>query len=282
MNEETSLIAFKAICNFINDLNSEYGRKHKPLKLYQRLINKTQISHDKAIKKHIMACNAFCVANREAIMEQDASKFTESKISYSQRVYVDMSEIFKIADVETTPVIWQHILTISAIVDPSGKAKEVLRKNVEDGKSGAKEADFLSNIISKVEQNVKPDSNPMEAVSSIMSSGIFNDLLGGMQGGQASGNLDIGKLLGAVQGMVSSLQDQVGDDPEAKQAMGMLNGMSSMVGNIQGGNGAPPDMSQMMGMMSGLMGMAGPAGPIPSGTVEDVSESKEEQRENTD
>ena len=52
--DENLLIAFKTICNFVNELASEYATKHKPLKLYQRLINKTQISHDQIIKKHIM------------------------------------------------------------------------------------------------------------------------------------------------------------------------------------------------------------------------------------
>ena len=60
MNDETLLVAFKAICSFINDLANEYEKKHKPLLLYKRLINKTKIAHDNAIKKHIMAFNAFC------------------------------------------------------------------------------------------------------------------------------------------------------------------------------------------------------------------------------
>lgn len=276
MNEETSLLAFKTICNFINDLSAEFGKKHKPLQLYKRLINKTQISHDRAIRKHIASCNTFCVANREAIQEQNADKLVEKKISYSERVFVDMSRIFKLADKETSPVIWQHILTVSALVDPAGKAKEILRKSVENGKTDGKEADFLSNIISKVEKNVKPDANPMEAVSSIMQSGIFTELLSGMQGGMESGNLDIGKLLGAVQGMVSNLGDHVGDDPEAKQAMGMLSGMSSMVNNMQSNpNEAPPDM---MGMMTQMMSGMSPPGPVPvTSQIEDVSEDKAEK-----
>uniref|UniRef100_A0A6C0EMQ8 Uncharacterized protein n=1 Tax=viral metagenome TaxID=1070528 RepID=A0A6C0EMQ8_9ZZZZ len=235
MNDETSLLTFKTICNFVNDLSSEFGKKHRPLARYQRLINQTQISHDKVIRKHIAACNTFCVANREGIMEQDTSKFTENKIIYSERVFIDMAKIFKLADKDTTKVIWDHILTISALVDPIGKAKEVLRRKAEENKTAGPEMDFLANIFSKVEGTVKPDANPMEAISSIMQSGIFTDLLSGGLGGMSSGQMDLGKLIGTVQTMVSGLGEQAGDDPEAKQAMGLLNNLTGMFGNMNTG-----------------------------------------------
>lgn len=273
MNEESYLIAFKAICNFVNDLNSVYGKKHKPLKLYRRLINQTQIAHDQAIKKHISAFHNFCLSNRDCLYSQDKKQLVNKKIEYSDRVYIDMEIIFRNCDTETEPVIWNHLLTISAILDPAGKAKEILRKNAENGKSSMQETNFLTDIISKVEKNVKPDSNPIEAVSSILQSGIFNDLLSGMQGGLSSGKLDLNKLVGAVQGMVVSLGEQAGDDPEAKQAMGMVTNMTAMLGNIgsTNNNNSPPDIMQMMTTM--ISGMNN----IPK--VEEIKENKENKED---
>ncbi len=273
MNEETLLIGFKAVCNFIADLTSAFGKKHKPLKLYNRLASHTQISHDQAIRKHIVVFHDFCVANRDAILTKDVSKIVQKKIMYSDRVYIDMGFIFASADDETLPAIWQHLLTISAIIDPAGKAKEILKKSSEDGKF-SNETDFLTNVISKVEQSVKPGANPMEAVTSIMQSGIFTDLISGMQGGIQSGKMDITKLLGAVQGMVSNLSSQAGDDPESKQTAAMLTNMSSMMGNIANKEGGqPPDMSGMMQMMSTLMTtMATPTAP----RVEEIVEKKKD------
>jgi hypothetical protein len=245
MNEETSLIAFKAICNFVNDLESEYGNKHKPLKLYKRLVNHTQISHDKAIRKHLTIFNQFCMSNRDALTEQNSEKITQKKIVYSEKVFINMEQIFKMADKENAQIIWKHLLTISAIVDPTGKAKEILKKTLESGQTGQNESDFLTNIISKVESSVKPDSNPMEAVSSIMQSGIFNDMMSDL----GSKKLDLNKLLGAVQGMVSNLSSQMGDDPDSKNAMGMINNLTSMMN----GPGGAPDMSGMMQMMTTMM-----------------------------
>ena len=54
--------------------------------------------------------------------------------------------------------------------------------------------DFLTNIIEKVEQNVSPNDNPMEAISSIMKSGIFQELITGMGSGLQNGTLDLNKL----------------------------------------------------------------------------------------
>jgi len=252
---DTSLITFKAISNFVTELAQVYQAKHKPLKLYQRLISKTTLSHDKAITKHIDAFRKFCITNRDAILAKDFSKFEDRKVEYSTRVYIDMNLMMKLSDKDTQSVIWKHILCISALVDPAGKAKEILRQNMDEGKAGTDETAFLTNIINKVEQNVSPDADPMSAVSSIMNSGIFTDLLGGMQSGLQSGNLDISKLLGAVTGMVSSLGEQTGDDPQAAGAMNMLNSMTSMIGNLanQGGKVNPPDMSQMFSQMNGAM-----------------------------
>lgn len=243
--DDLSLLTFKAICNFVNDLAEVFGSKHKPLKLYKRLINQTQIAHDQAIKKHISIFHDFCTSNRNAIFEQDASKLISKTISYSARVYIDMSIIFRLADAETSSVIWKHFLTISALVDPTGNAKNILKKNAEEKKSSVNETEFLSNMITKFEDTIKPDANPAEAISAIMSSGMMTDLVNNMQ----SGNLDLGKLMGAVQTMVVSIEQKAGDDPETKQALGMVN---SVIGNIN--SGQQPDMMGMMSMMTSFMG----------------------------
>lgn len=235
-------------------MGESFYKQHRPLKLYRRLINQTKITHEKPIKNHIDAFRNFCVANRDAITNKDSKKIVNPKISYSNRVYIDMREIFKIADRETTAVIWQHLLCISALVDPAGKAKEILKENLAAGITGGDETNFLTDIIDKVESHVDPDANPMEAVSSIMKSGIFTDLIGGMNQGLSEGSLDLGKLMGAVQGMVGQLGDKTGGDPQAEGAMNML---STMVGNLgtANGDGGGADLAEMMqGMMGGLAG----------------------------
>ena len=64
---DTSLIAFKAISNFILELSEEFGKNQHSLKLYSHLIEKTQIVHEKAIMKHMASFREFCVKNRDKI-----------------------------------------------------------------------------------------------------------------------------------------------------------------------------------------------------------------------
>ena len=246
MNNDTSLVCFKAISNFTAELGELFSKQQRSLKLYCRLINKTTIVHDHAIKKHIDAFKSFCIANREAIFTKSIDKLIISKISYSQRVYIDLNDIFKLSDKDTTKIIWEHLLCISALVDPAGKARDILKKNMEAG-AGGEETNFLTDIINKVEQHVDPDANPMEAVSSIMKSGIFTELIGGMNNGLSNGSLDLSKLMGAVQGMVGKLSEQTSSPDESDNPMNML---TTMIGSLTGQPpGQPPHGNDITGLM---------------------------------
>ena len=65
------LLAYQAISSFVSEANAVGGSTQKSLQLYNRLIQKTQISHVEAIKKHIVAFKKFCQDNQEALKEQE-------------------------------------------------------------------------------------------------------------------------------------------------------------------------------------------------------------------
>jgi len=261
MSTDMSLICFNAIVNFTNELVEHFSKHQRSLKLYGRLINKTTISHKESIQKHISSFHKFCVSNRDAIFSKNTN-LSVAKIEYSSRVYIDMENIIKHSDKDSLAIIWQHLLTISALVDPAGKAKEVLKENLASGKTSQNETDFLTNIINKVEPHVSADSNPMQAISSIMSSGIFTDLLGGMNSGISNGSLDLSKLMGAVQSMVGNNGGDGSD--QSGQAMNMISNLMGSMGGISGTQDGTPDIATMMqSMMSGLGNMNNHS-PIPS------------------
>ena len=250
------LIAFKAISEFTKELGEIFTSKDKnhSLKLYEHLLNKTTLTHDKAIKKHIEAFREFCVSNRDAIKSKNFSLLVKDKVVYSTRVFIDFTSIFKEADRETTAVIWKHLLTISALVDPAGKAKEILKNS-----SSTKEANFLSDIIEKVESNVNPNSNPLEAISSIMSSGVFNELITGMNSGIQNGDLDLGKLMGTVQTMCSTLTSDInnGNPPGGNDnPMNMINSLMANMntgGGTSGGVEGVPDLSNITSLLGPML-----------------------------
>ena len=286
MSADNSLTTFKAIANFVTCLNEVFGTKHKPLKLYSHLLSKTTLVHEKPIKKHIQAVSRFCVANRDAIYSKNKQKLAQTTIDYSPRVYINLQTIMSEADTETLPMIWQHLLILSALTDPTGKAKEILKDMIKDTNSTDKsEANFLNDIIEKVESQVNPESNPMEAVTSILQSGIFTDLISGMGAGLQDGSLDLSKLMGTVQKMVgnngenkgggknstetnnNAPENQRGGDqpPNAPDPMSLITNMMSNMNNPNAPGGGAPDLGALMGMMGNLTGGApgGAPGAMP-------------------
>lgn len=239
MEAINNLVAFKAISNFIRDLSQVFADKNRSLALYNRLIEKTSITNEKPIAKHIECFTAFCTANRDAILAKDRSKITNNTITYSEKVFLNIDEILDESDEETREAVWNHLLAISAVVDPASNAKKILRESMERriavaGDGQGKEAEFINNIVEKIESNITPEAmqNPMAAIGTMLSSGVLTDMVGNLQKGLSDGSIDIGRLLGTFQGMAGGL------------------------GGGEGGSGPmnlPFDMTTIMGMMSGMM-----------------------------
>lgn len=248
------LRAFKAIADFITTLADAFGDQSKSLQLYAHLIRKTTLMHKKPIIKHINAFRDFCITNRENIENRCQENLPKKQIIYSLKVFIDIPKIFAVADKKERDLIWDHLLNISSILDPAGKAKNILNKS-----KGGKENEFLTNIISKVEQNVDPNADPMEAVGNIMKSGIFTELVGNMGDGLEKGDLDLNKLLGTVQTMVSTFSNtdqENGEMPnEILQTMmsSIAAGAQNMPVQNEDGTMPPPDLSNIASMLGPMM-----------------------------
>ena len=205
MNSDNyNLILFKEISKFTNDLCNIFGNKSHSLKLYNRLVYKTTIAHDTAIKKHINIFKKFCNENLSAILNKDLSKFKNTLIEYSPRVFIDLNFLFTIADDESTKTLWDSLSSLSSLLEPSTNAKEILNNEKQ---KNVNEAEFLTDIISKVDKYIKPDESPMDAVTKILNSGVFSDIITGMNTKVETGNLDLSKLMETVQNMCSSIEE---------------------------------------------------------------------------
>lgn len=219
--------SFDCINKFVGDLTEVFGTKQHSLLLYNRLLGKTTIKHMDAINKHVQSFSEFVIKNRQAIMNKDSDIIVDPTIFYSKKVNIKMDEIFKMADTETTKIIWQHLLVITNSVDPSEEAMTILKKSLEEKSS---EGEFLNNLVQKIEKNVDPNtSDPMAAIMGLMGSGVFTDLISSMNSGMQDGSLNIGKLFGTVQGMMSSMQGVPG--------MGSIPGMPGMTASSSNSSG---------------------------------------------
>lgn len=274
MSDELNLIAFNAIAQFMKELNTIFGKKYRPIALYNRLISKTTLMHQNAISRHISVFRDFCTVNRTCILTRN-KELKDDVIFYSEAVSIFMNEVFNLTENEEDSEeikegIWKHLLTISALVDPSGRAKDVLKKSVVNERGNVlenvrestpvgnkkSETNFINNIIEKVEKNIDPNvSDPMQAVSSMMKSGVFTDLLSDITNGMKSGELDINKMFSAVNEMVS--KEGVGNDESNPLGnhMNMLSSMMSSMNSVQNSEGGGNDMENQIDPMSMLSSM---------------------------
>lgn len=202
MDERETKI-FENIVSFVSDLTEVFGTKQHSLLLYNRLLQKTGNDNINAVRKHIEAFNKFISENQEAILKKNFKEFVNPIIEYSPKVNIKIDEIFKMADVETSSTIWKHLLLIMSTIDPSTKAMNILKESLEEKTN---ESQFLNDMFDKIKDNVdSQNEDPMAALMGLMSSGVVPQLVTSMTNGMQNGSLDMTKLFGTVQSMMTSL-----------------------------------------------------------------------------
>jgi hypothetical protein len=222
------LAAFQTILDFVKNLHEYYGTTTstnnasiKALNLYSRLISKMGFSDDTLILRHINAFKDFCVKNRDEIRNRNTNLYCK-KIVFTERIFIDMEYIFKKADQETTHILWQHILAISAYLDPENKTKELLQSLRNDRSN---EGNFLASMIENVSGQLgNNQENPMAMIGSLMNSDMFSSMMGSMNENVENGNLDLGKLMNSMAGLVDTVKNEIdkSDDPLLKNMLNML------------------------------------------------------------
>ena len=214
-NTEDTKRKFSVMKCFVREL-SNFFQEDLTVKLYNHLLEKTTLENKEPVHKHLSLFEEFCVKNRAQIETKDTA-FPSPVVQYSERVRIDFEKLFsQIAqeenDKETRSVLFDHLWVVSSVFDSESKTSELLKAK-QKPKSGAaselehlfKKNPFLSDMMEKVEKNVKPGSSPMEAMSSMMQSGMLQELVQGMQTNINSGELNIQELMGTVQKLTGDL-----------------------------------------------------------------------------
>jgi len=203
---------FNTIKKFVREM-SVFFEDDMSVKLYNHLLCKTTIKNRVPVARHVQLFEEFCINNRDQIVANNTA-LSQSKIEYSKRVYLDFAKIFRdVSDdesaAETQSVLFDHLLVLSMVFDPESNAVDVLKSKNKDTEGELHDLfnknPFLADMMQKVENQVKPGTNPMEAMSSMMSSGLLQELVSGMQENIENGNLDMGELMESVQKMTASL-----------------------------------------------------------------------------
>ena len=186
---------FSHISDFVCDLADLYGKNQHSLMLYKHLLEKTKITHKDAIRKHINSFREFLKKNKDAILEKKPELLKLNDIIYSQKVKIQMDEIFKIADEDSKQAIWGHLLVLYNDYDPNNETINMLKKTL---KPTEKEENFVSSIVEKIEKNIDPNADPLTAIMGLMNSGVINDVVSSISNGFQDGTIDINRLMGNV------------------------------------------------------------------------------------
>jgi hypothetical protein len=233
------LQAFQTISDFVSNLHECFGsRKNKSLNLYYRLISKLSFNDDELILKHIEVFKSFCVKNRKAIINR-TTNFASTRIKFSEKIFIDMNYIFNHSDEDTTPIIWEYLLSIRALVDPENKTKELLKQLKKTNTDNpSPENDLIANMFNLISSNMPNTDdnnsiNPMEIIGTMMNSNLLGNLMGSMNTNLENGNIDFGKLLNSVQGLVDNVKTELSksDDPMLKNLMTMIPDLSNLTEN---------------------------------------------------
>lgn len=228
--------AFGAIVSFINDLWDAFGdpKQKSPLALYNRLVVHIKFTDKDSIAKAVAGFTEFLKDYETSILKNtldDIPRDTKIKYGTSGMVYLDIQNfIYQTRkDSDARETIRQHLLTISAILNPNNekldKIAELERRAAESLSgaasttggmvgpgglklnTGTKEGQFLAKIMGNAQnamQNVSTD-NPMEAMFGIIKSGVLQDMIGGIQEGVSSGEMSMQGLLGSMQSAIGSI-----------------------------------------------------------------------------
>nr|QBK87123.1 MAG: uncharacterized protein LCMAC201_00250 [Marseillevirus LCMAC201] len=272
--DDQKLRIFNAIATFIQDLNTGFGKKYKPVALYNRLVERTTLRDTTAVERHINAFRAFFTQNQTYI--QSKSLVNNARLVYSERVYLDIGHILSKTEPDTHKHIHQHLVTIYSLMNigtPSGlQALESLKQehNTEQNKEldlslpDTTEGNFIKDTLTEMTghfDNMEENANPMMMMSSMMQSGFFTKFMGDLQTKFSSGEMDLRSLMGTVTSVISEATPQGGE--EAAQIRSFVNQSMEQVSNLTGGQDLPPEVQgQMTGLLDAMTSGQNPIEPV--------------------
>jgi len=272
MSEESNLKTYTKILAFVKQLNDNFGSKYNNIHLYYKLLKKTKVSNQNAINKHNLIFKNFCIDNKDFIITKLTKNIKTDNINFSDKVYINIKQIFNESDNETKEVMFKHIQLISYLLTKDNDVKKCLMGlPSDDGKTNTvleletedNEKQFINGFVNKIEGAFKDKNydNPLMATFDLLQSGIFSEVVGSMSKDISSGKLDINKLLGNVQGMVSELSKDI--NPSMQNTLNQT--LQNMPNIASEQNNQPFDMQGIMSMASNMMnGMGGGDGGPPN------------------
>ena len=233
---------FSKILAFVNELNRNFGNKHKNLGLYYTFLKeKTPLSNKKAISKQNEVFKKFLENNREAVLNMDIKLLKDDNISFSEKVYINLKQLLK-ENKDAVEVIFKHLQLISALLLEDNTMVEALKED--------RESKFLDKYVSKIDElfkNTNGVEDPMAAAMNLLQSGALSDMTKELK----DGKLNVGKLISSLQEKMKSTASEIGSAAQTEEASQIPNILDNL---MKDPTSLLKDPSTLMNMASGLMG----------------------------
>jgi len=263
-----NITAFTTIKEFLLELWNVFGdlKKEKSFALYVRLISKIKPTDTDLVNKIITSFRVFIQENETFIASGKIDKLTSNLIyNNNEKIYVNIHRYFTRADPDVQDVIKKYLLTINALLFPKQELIDALEKDIDmmGVDRSTPEGRYVSDALRKI-SDMGNIEDPQQAAMVLMSSGILQEVLQGVDEKIKSGEFSRDKFQSAVSScmgmMMSGMRDE-GGDPE-----GLVTGMLSTMGI---------DKSSVDMTMFGM-------GDLSGKSAEEVEEDSEKRIENTE
>ena len=233
--DESYTQAFYAVVDFVDALweNFNVSKKATPLSLYRRIVchiedkNTGKLNAD-GVNKVLSGFRQFLCIYEKHILDNNLDRIPRGvviKYGDSNQIHLEIQKYIyqcnRIGDKDMIEVMREHLITISAILEPNKDKMEekmaVLDNLSELGvDTSTKEGQFLGNILEKAKNSVsgmEPSGNGAVDMMNIFQSGMIQDMMSGMQGVQ-SGELDHNKMINSMIGILQTFSNATQQAPQ--------------------------------------------------------------------
>jgi hypothetical protein len=207
--------AFDAVVSFVEDLYTVFGTSKSmvPLQYYRRIIQNVKAVNIEELEKVLAGFTVFFDAYEDAIIKGDIDSIPQAaRITFgvTDKVYLEVGVFLRRKSVKEACIA--HLRTISTILKPN---KTKLKQLEEQEMSNSKEAKFLKGFLTKAQDKLADVdmSDPAASIVTVYQSGLFQDLMSGVQGKTEDGEeLDPKKMMGAMQHLMGTMMEKAKED----------------------------------------------------------------------
>jgi hypothetical protein len=168
--------------------------------------------------------------------DKNIDLFSDTKIKYSDKVYVDVKACLN--NKENEPVIWKHLYTIWGLIDSTSHAKKLLQNIMKSDETGGnnKELSFLTDMIDDVKKSVEENNldtnNPMALLTGLTTSGILPKLMTNIQTNMQNGDINLGKMVSGISNLLAGGNNTSGGSDIMSQLGPMMSQMAPLFENM--------------------------------------------------